>query len=387
MTETDSLALVSKGETTHNQGDSPYDVLSRSLLFHDEAHRTWWEQGGSKLAVYLRLGKHSIGSQYRHLLMFYSVFACNLGPWPNKTRDNITWFSAISPRGENLELSMNYQRNSKCTVRIAAETTGPLAGTEKDPFNVIAEKRMVNDLRAFQPNLNLAWFNDFEREVVVPDEVARKNRTASDNFNAKSQRLHGLDLAEGSFMLKSYFIPVIRSAITGVETAKIEFDCIRKLGITNTNFNTALNILQDWMLPTGGRFMQDWDGVSYDAIDADKARIKVYTGIRVKSLEHVREIWTLNGRLQGDFIDKGFKLVTKLWKSLMDEDFSNSEVKNCMQWVWELRSDVDVPVPKLYFTVAETEDHHVSKAVVEILEYLDWHEHVQTHLTLMDDAW
>jgi hypothetical protein len=58
-----------------------------------------------------------------------------------------------------------------------------------------------------------------------------------------------------------------------------------------------------------------------------------------------------------------------------------------MQWVWELRTDVPIPVPKLYFTVAEAEDHYVSDAVVEILEYLGWDEQVQTHRALMDEAW
>jgi fumigaclavine A dimethylallyltransferase len=71
----------------------------------------------------------------------------------------------------------------------------------------------------------------------------------------------------------------------------------------------------------------------------------------------------------------------------MDEEPSTCEMKYWMQWVWELRTDVPIPVPKLYFSVAPAEDHYVSDAVVEILDYLGWDEHVQTHRALMDEAW
>jgi DMATS type aromatic prenyltransferase len=144
---------------------------------------------------------------------------------------------------------------------------------------------------------------------VLPEEVALSHKKAIDTVPFKNQRLHGLDLAEGAFMLKSYFMPSIRSAVTGVETTQIMFDSIRKLGLENNNFNSALDMLQDWMIPTNGRSMEHWDGVSYDAIDAEKARIKVYTVINMQSLELACEIWTLGGRLQGDVVDKGFELV------------------------------------------------------------------------------
>ncbi|GAQ03956.1 fumigaclavine A dimethylallyltransferase [Aspergillus lentulus] len=376
-------------QVSHSQEElrAPFEVLSRTLSFEHEDHRLWWEQGGSKLATYLKLARYSMASQYQHLLMFYSVYAPNLGPYPNEKRDNVNWVCAICPGGENLELSMNFQQRSKCTVRMAAETLGPLTGTEKDPTNVAAENKLIDDLRALQPDLNFTWFGHFEREVVVPKEVALNHKQAINSVPYKNQRLHGLDLAEGAFTLKSYFLPSIRSAVTGVDTTQIMFDSIRKLALGNPNFNSALDMLQDWMIPTRGRFMGDWDVVSYDAIDAEEARIKVYTGIKMESLEQAWDIWTLGGRLQGDVVDKGFELVKRLWGRLMDDEPSTCELKYCMQWVWELRTDVSIPVPKLYFTVAEAEDHYVSDAVVEILEYLGWDEHVQTHRALMDEAW
>jgi fumigaclavine A dimethylallyltransferase len=282
---------------------------------------------------------------------------------------------------------MNYQQGSKCTVRIAAETITPAAGTDKDPFNLTAEKKMIEDLRAIQPNLDFTWFDHFQREVLVPEEVVLSNDGVTSKVPFKNQRLHGLDLSEGAFMLKSYFMPAIRSAITGIETTQIMFESIRKLNLKNANIISALNTLEDWMVPTNGRFMEYWDGVSYDAIDADKARIKVYTGICMKTLEQVRDVWTLGGRLQGEDIEKGFDLVARLWRRLMDEEPSTCEMKYWMQWVWELRTDVPIPVPKLYFSVAAAEDHYVSDAVVEILDYLGWDEHVQTHRALMDEAW
>lgn len=282
---------------------------------------------------------------------------------------------------------MNYQQGAKCTVRIAAETITPAAGTDKDSFNLTAEKKMIEDLKALQPNLNFTWFNHFQREVLVPEEVALNNDEIVSKVPFKNQRLHGLDLSEGAFMLKSYFMPAIRSAITGVENTQIMFESIRKLNLKNANFISALNTLEDWMVPTNGRFMEYWDGISYDAVDACKARIKIYTGIRMKSIEHARDVWTLGGRLQGEDIEKGFDLVARLWRRLMDEEPSTCEMKYWMQWVWELRTDVPFPVPKLYFSVAAAEDHYVSDTVVEILDYLGWDDLVQTHRALMDEAW
>lgn len=103
--------------------------------------------------------------------MVYSVYAPNPGPWPNEKRHNVNWNCGVSPRGDNLELSINYQQRSECTVRMAAKTIGLLTGTKKDPSNVIAEKKLIEDLRALQPDLNFTWFDHFEREVVVPKEV------------------------------------------------------------------------------------------------------------------------------------------------------------------------------------------------------------------------
>ncbi|EAL94098.1 hypothetical protein KXX16_009454 [Aspergillus fumigatus] len=396
MTKTDAQGRHPQETATHaattdeevqDQWRAPFEVLSRTLVFQHEDHRLWWERAASKLATYLRLAKYSVGSQYQHLLMFYSVYAPNLGPWPNDKRDNVHWVCGICPGGENLEISMNYQQGAKCTVRIAAETITPAAGTDKDPFNLTAEKKMIEDLKALQPNLNFTWFNHFQREVLVPEEVALNNDEIISKVPFKNQRLHGLDLSEGAFMLKSYFMPAIRSAITGVENTQIMFESIRKLNLKNANFISALSTLEDWMVPTNGRFMEYWDGISYDAVDACKARIKIYTGIRMKSIEHARDVWTLGGRLQGEDIEKGFDLVARLWRRLMDEEPSTCEMKYWMQWVWELRTDVPFPVPKLYFSVAAAEDHYVSDTVVEILDYLGWDDLVQTHRALMDEAW
>ncbi|OQE14600.1 hypothetical protein PENSTE_c034G09660 [Penicillium steckii] len=254
-------------------------------------------------------------------------------------------------------------------------------------LNTKAEKQLIESLNALEPTLNTTWFNHFNQEIVVPEESALSRQDILDRSPFKSQRVHGVDLTDSGFVLKSYFLPAIRSELTGIEPQKIIFDGIRKLGSKNENFNCAVDILEKWMIPANGRLMEYWDTVSYDALDAEKARIKVYTGIFVDSLKRVCDIFTLGGLLEGDDIDKGIEFVKILWRDLVDLEPSSSQLKHCMQWVWEIRSDVRYPVPKLYFSAGEIEDHYVSDAVAKILQHIGWHEHVVTHKALMNEAW
>lgn len=104
---------------------------------------------------------------------------------------------------------------------MSAETMSPQSGTKEDPLNTKAEKQLIESLNALEPNLNTTWFNHFNQEIVVPEESALSRQDILDRIPFKSQRVHGVDLTDSGFVLKSYFLPAIRSELTGIEPQKL----------------------------------------------------------------------------------------------------------------------------------------------------------------------
>ena len=248
-----------------------------------------------------------------------------------------------------LDVSVNYQENSKCAFRMTMEQVGIHAGTESDPVNELAAKQLLQNLDRMQTGADLTWFDHFE-QIVVKNSDARRHQDTIQSITCKSQHVVGVDFQDGPFTVKAYVSPLLSSAMTGVlgEKTYVSFDCKR---------------------PT-------------------ESRIKIYSALWVSSLEEVRDLWTLGGRLTGPMIEEGFAIVEKAWHLLLPRRLPNGEESGRMtvNFNWELSPKDGSIAPKLYFLVDEDFDEHVSKVVVSLFKGLGWAKNAESHLSLEKEA-
>jgi hypothetical protein len=69
-----------------------------------------------------------------------------------------------------LELSFNYQKASKCTVRLALEPVGPHAGEHPDLLNEYEARALVNRIAELNRGINLQGFDFFDKETVLHND-------------------------------------------------------------------------------------------------------------------------------------------------------------------------------------------------------------------------
>ncbi|KAE8377792.1 aromatic prenyltransferase [Aspergillus bertholletiae] len=367
----------------------PWKTLGQFLPFENADQRLWWEKTASLMNVHLRLTNYSLHSQYQHLLLFYSVVLPTLGPFPNKARSNLPWRANFNLDGVPLEFSVNYQQNSKCILRLDYDPVGLHAGTNADPTNEAAARLSLLKLKELEPAIDLAWHDHFDQTITLSNSQASSHwdRIMSQKLPFISQRWLALDLREESFLVKSYFSPLVKSAATGVDAAHIMFDSIRKLDHA-VYFTAGLAKLKDWFSANRALLMDSEIFPGFDCNDPERARLKVYAGITSVSFCDVRNFWTLGGCLHGPEIETGFQIVRTMWQLLFPNKPRYDEKQDLfMDWNWELLPNNPNPVPKAYFGFHNDSDQHATDILAALFAHLNWTDHLDTHRKITQEAY
>lgn len=284
-----------------------------------------------------------------------------------------------------LDVSINYQENSKCAFRMTMEPVGIHAGTETDPVNELAAKQLLQNLDRMQTGADLTWFDHFE-QIVVKNSDARRHQDTIQSITCKSQHVVGVDFQDGPFTVKAYVSPLLSSAMTGTSFLEVMFGSLRSL-TEKMSLRLDLKPVEDYLTGKDG-VLGEKTYVSFDCKRPTESRIKIYSALWVSSLEEVRDLWTLGGRLTGPMIEEGFAIVEKAWHLLLPRRLPNGGESSriTVNFNWELSpKDGDI-APKLYFLVDGDFDEHVSKVVVSLFKGLGWAKNAETHLSLEKEA-
>lgn len=365
-----------KAATQHKD---PFAVLDASLSLPSSDSKLWWDAIAPVISRHLIHTGYGVEAQYENILLIQSALIPFLGPFPNKTRSNVTWHSCIAGDSAPLDISVNYQ-TLKSTFRITIEPIGPYAGTDADRMNEIAPRQLLHRLGHIQPGLNLTWYDRLEEAMLIKNNLAREKWDALSSFHSKTQTLIGLDLHEGSFTVKAYFFPHLRAAATGEDWADIMFNAIRKID-TSAGFNREVTRVEAYIRSIRPRLLAEKPNIAIDCKCPADSRIKVYAAVDMSSLQNVYDFWTLGGQLEGAHIEKGFEIVKEMWNSLYSNLLPNNAPRKAMtvHCNWEFSPSKPDPVPKAYFLLTEDYDLQIIKAITTLFHVLGWGQHVRTH--------
>ncbi|KAF7586972.1 hypothetical protein BBP40_007971 [Aspergillus hancockii] len=376
-----------KEARTGPKSEGVWKVLDRFLPFTDPNCRLWWENMAPVLGRSLALTGYSTESQYKYLLFLQSVLVPFLGPYPNQNGTNVTWHSCIAGDRGPLDISVNYQ-SSKSTFRITIEPIGANAGTEVDPMNGIAPRQLLQLLSNVQPGIDLTWYNQLERDLIINNRDARQSWNAISQYFLKTQTLIGVDLNEGSFTVKAYFFPHLRASATGEDWASMLFNSARKL-CGAEKFQRELSMIEHYIGSIRHKIVPEKPNLAFDCVSPARSRVKIYAAVDMSCLEDVYDFWTIGGYLKGPEIQKGFQIVKRMWSMIYPKDLPNGTLRESMtvHCNWELSPADPTPVPKAYFLVSEDYDKNITSALIDVFNELGWDEHIKTHQALEEEAY
>lgn len=363
---------------------SPWQVLRTFLPFKTQDHRQWWDKTASVLGRALEIAKYSVQAQYQHLLLHYATVTTAAGPFPNEKGDNITWLGFGSEVG-TVELSFNYQNDSKCTVRVGGEPIGPYAGTDIDLTNEWAAATLLQNVKSMNSSVDIDCFNWFNQTAVLSNGEASQAKNG--NCQYQTQRWITFDLKHsGDFTGKAYFFNRHKAKFVGMDVRSHIFTTIRGLDCLS-HFHTPLSLLENFFSRPGRESLLPEMSFSVDCVDPKKTRLKVYAQGILKSLSAIRDCWTLDGRINGEHVDRSFEIWERLWRQLVHDDPCDVEMKHLIEFNWEFSPGRHEPIPKIYLFPMHISDDRVVQVLNGIFEDLGWQGHVQMQREFMSEAW
>ncbi|KAJ5398365.1 aromatic prenyltransferase [Penicillium sp. CMV-2018d] len=367
--------------TATPKDSTPVSLLSSYLTFRGKDDKLWWDNTAPVIGGFLAAAHYKVASQFEFLLFYHKYILPSLGHYPSPANEGDRWKSFLYRRGEPLELSFNYQKDSNCTVRLALEPVGPNAGTKDDPLNEFEAKILVEKIAQLDSNIDLQWVDFLDKEILLHnDELSQIKNTELEGSAHMSQRLVGVDFMSGGMKIKPYFVPWLKSLVTGVPTLQLMFQAIRKLDSVGS-FSNGLSEVEAYLASTDQLLWSEENYLSFDCVDPGKSRIKLYVAEKVTCFNRIQSHWTLGGQLRSQANQEGLLLLKKLWDLLgyPGDPAQQTDRYLPFNFNWELRPSNPIPVPKVYFALGNEPDSLVSKALIGLFTELGWSDQIHAH--------
>ncbi|KAL4875948.1 tryptophan dimethylallyltransferase-domain-containing protein [Aspergillus karnatakaensis] len=273
-----------------------------------------------------------------------------------------------------------------------------LASTGDDPFNRLTINDAVTRLKNLDrgTNLNLELYRELTEALTLTDKeeaIANTKEECSRVF--KAQHLLALDLKhDASMIVKAYWLPRVKSLVTGVSMSELMFNAVSKVDRAGLRAG-ALALVRDFMaespLSTSSYFF------SCDLIDPAEARYKIYVLESQVDFDAIRRHWTMGGRLKGEEIEKGLEILYQLWECLplstdqagaaevLNPDVEKSPeartavTRDPLALNYELRPGESEPQVKIYLPMRGLNDFAVADGMSRFFEGLGWAKYAEEY--------
>lgn len=255
----------------------------------------------------------------------------------------------------------------------------------------------LSSLETIAPGVDLDWCRVCAKTLTTSDVDHRVNTISQ----YPSQYFVGFDFSSQGIVLKAYFLPETKSAITGISKATLVTQCIEELATRSSS-----DLLTPWLrvrkffktLPLSLR--PNINIVAVDCVSSKHNRVKVYCRSPSATLSNLRRFITLGRSHQSNIplstststafptahsdsdsspLSRGLRQITLLWYLLFPEmassEFDNTEPTmkdpshptTGLLFYYELRGGHSEPFPKVYIPVRHLcpNDKHVVKALTQ----------------------
>ncbi|WEW59278.1 hypothetical protein PRK78_004747 [Emydomyces testavorans] len=356
----------------------PYQVLGQWLGFSNHDQELWWLNTAPFLGNLLAQSNYDVDEQYQYLSFYHTHIVPVLGPYFHPGVEP-HWMSYFTSEGHPLEVSLNLQ-GSKAIIRLGLEPLSPFAGSERDPLNQFMGREFLGQMARIQPCIDLQWFNHFDSELGLSLEDARAIAGTVPK-QGKTQHLVGFDFKNGGIVPKAYFYPEHKARVTGVNTAKLLFNAVRKLE-ESKSFSGALDTLEEFLAPCFKDKTENQTEnttevfiLAIDCLVPSLSRIKLYVADTQVTFAKARELWTLGGVLNDATTLTGLRILEDIWNMLGIGDSCSSLMDvNRLPLLsnYEFKPGAPYPKPQLYIPLHGKNDDVVADQMTKVFEYLQW---------------
>lgn len=182
----------------------------------------------------------------------------------------------------------------------------------------------------------------------------------------------GIDLTHNGMGLKAYFLPQVRSQLTGISVMDILTSTINDLGMSFP-WSKATSYLSK--LPA--QFNVQPVIAAVDCVSDAESRLKVYVRTQATHLAALCDMLTLGGQLDGPAIDATVAKLRDLWRALFGPISEDTPVGHKRSntgptgflFYYEMALGSSSPIPKIYIPAARflESDAHVSQLVSQFV--------------------
>jgi DMATS type aromatic prenyltransferase len=125
-----------------------------------------------------------------------------------------------------------------------------------------------------------------------------------------------LDLNGDTVEVKAYFFPILKALATGRSPESIVWDAVAGLSI----FSKALEPLKRYLDGISSLRRPTVEMIAIDCVDPESSRIKVYWRTLGISLNHVRDMYLLGGKIASEKNLKAIEGTEEIWPLLFDTE-------------------------------------------------------------------
>ncbi|KAF9654209.1 aromatic prenyltransferase [Thelephora ganbajun] len=327
-------------------------------------NKHWWRVIGRVLSTLLSRSSYSEETRIRYDNFFKAFVAPLLGPSP----EEYTSSSPISFMCDDhtpVEIGWVFKSTGEMSVQYAIEALSPIDGS---PISTHQNLIILQNLAAAGQcqGFNVSWSRKCTQSLLYP------SRSLPHDLQRDSQFFIGIDLARTGMGLKAYFLPQVRSRMTGVPVMDILTPTINDLGM-GLQWSKATSYFST--LPA--EFNVQPVIAAVDCVSDDENRFKVYVRTQATHLSALCDMLTLGGQLKGPAIDATLAKLRELWRALFGSISDDAPVKHKRSnkgptgflFYYEMAINNSSPIPKIYIPASRflENDAHVARVISQFV--------------------
>lgn len=305
-------------------------AAARPLANEDE--QFWWQATGPYFATLLENSGYT-PEQLEYNLSWYRRFIPrSLGPSPTGKK---YCFTAGPVRdGSPVEPSLNWRGKSKSSrlVRFAIGVSNSNAGTDADPFGQEETGRLLRSMSNVIPDLCMKKYDKFAQNLFIKKENQAALLEIMSEDTPRAQSWLAFDVKSSGPMAKAYFLPYLKMIETDKHTNDFISQIYRQCGDEFGSYSEGADTIN--------RYIETFDSTpelapraiifGIDCFGGPGSRIKTYLSTSAKTLNEVKDLYTLGGRISGPNADGGVEALVEFWPIFFNlktgEDFGEKDV-------------------------------------------------------------
>lgn len=316
--------------------------------------RFWWESTGVPFAALLEGAGYPSQLKDQILLFYLRHIIPHLGPGQVSGNPTQSWRSFMTDHHCPVEMSWEWGAGTQDpVVRFSVEPIGTFAGSPVDPFNQYAAAHMISQCQSMMPTCDLQLFQHFNSTLVS------YNQKSTGDDEHQSRMFLAFDLCKDDVMLKAYFMPSFKAADQGISSMSLICDAVKQFPVLYSSVCLSLNNLTSFCASVPELKLKA-EIFAIDCVSPEVARLKIYMRSRSTSLQSVKTIMTLNGKLTDVKTLQGLEELDLVWRLVLglrpdyprDKELPLADHRTAgILYYFELKAGKSQPSPKVYIPV------------------------------------